>query len=243
MSTDPRYEKVVDIFMAELSKRFVTAVDKRNFDLSELPEIVSRLTRESQTGQVLVLSSFLEKQVEALMIFQMGDVETSAKRDEVFGSNGPLSSFGSRVTLCHQLGWLSSQALESLRCFKKIRNKFAHQAYRATYADNDVAAWFAPLEQKFGAWYLNVRASSEKLDSGRELEKLSDDELKICSMAYMVGFVCLDLLLRPEAQKLGFGMQIPPPDASPLALRNVMYWMLEAVWTILYDTPADPSTD
>jgi DNA-binding MltR family transcriptional regulator len=197
-----------------LTGRFYEAIDRHEFELNELPALASRLRSESQTGQVLIMSSYLEERFEHLMGVHLRDVSSKKKRDEVFGSNGPLSTFGSQVTLCYQLGWLSDGAMRRLRCFKSIRNKFAHDAYKASYSDQDVKLWFEPLESELYSFYRSTSGFALAGSSLKDLDLLSNDERKICSMVLLLAYTCLDLLIYPEAVKHG----LPEPafvDGAP----------------------------
>lgn len=212
--------------MEFLSGRFYKAIDRHGFELNELPALASRLRSESQTGQVLIMSSYLEDRFEHLMGVQLRDVGSKKKRDQVFGSNGPLSTFGSQVTLCYQLGWLSDAGMRRLRCFKSIRNKFAHDAYRASYSDQDVRRWFEPLEEDLFGFYRSASGFATAGSSLKDLDLLSDDERKICSMVLALAYTCLDLLIYPEAIKHGlpapaFVEGAPYPNTMTSVFQNV----------------------
>lgn len=219
-----------------LTGRFYDAIDRHGFELNELPALASRLRAESQTGQVLIMSSYLEERFEHLMGVQLRDVSSKKKRDEVFGGNGPLSTFGSQVTLCYQLGWLTESGMKRLRCFKSIRNKFAHDAYKASYSDQDVKLWFEPLESDLYSFYRSTSGFALAGSSIKDLDLLSDDERKICSMVLLLAYTCLDLLIYPQAVKHG----LPEPAfvegaPYPKSMISVFHSVYGCVHSLLRD--------
>jgi hypothetical protein len=109
------------------------AIDDTEFDSSEMPAIFRRLHRESETSQVLVVSSYLEDRFVSLLVNQMADMQSEDAKGKVFGNNGPLATFGSRITLSYHLGWIKKDTVDRLNNFRKIRNIFAHQAFYILY--------------------------------------------------------------------------------------------------------------
>ena len=59
--------------------------------------------------------------------------------------DGPLGTYGGRVTACYCLGLIGPKIKTDLRLVGKIRNKFAHDL-RASFADSDVSSWCQALE-------------------------------------------------------------------------------------------------
>jgi hypothetical protein len=52
---------------------------------------------------------------------------TGTKDDELLEGDSPLSTFSSRINLCHRLGLIDTQFARSLHLVRKIRNTFAHE--------------------------------------------------------------------------------------------------------------------
>ncbi len=220
-----------------LAKQAIASIDTRSFYLSELPELVRRLKHESQTGQVLIAASYLEDRVKELISFQLKDVGSKKKAELVFGSNAPLSTFGSRLTMSYQLKWLSEEALKQVTAFRKIRNEFAHRAYRASYEDADIKKLFVPLESSLAGFIEKFRPTiTEAYQHGhRDFDDLNNEERKICSIALLVTFICVDLLVRPEALKRGIsgGRLLTDKAFRPHSVTQMFSNMIRAVFAIL----------
>src|ERR1700680_4401644 len=80
------------------------STNKIQFDCSDLPELFKRLRSESETAQILIFSSFLDDKVTSLI---KSHLDSKNIEDAIFGGNGPLGTFGSRIALSFHLGWLS----------------------------------------------------------------------------------------------------------------------------------------
>lgn len=115
-------------------------IEKIAFDAKELPYIFSKLKVESETAQVLILSSYLEDRVNYLLAARMKHLDSVKSRDAMFGGTGPLGTLGNRLLLAYQLGWLTAHQKKKLDAFRKIRNEFAHNAFRASYSDETIVS-------------------------------------------------------------------------------------------------------
>jgi mannitol operon repressor len=85
------------------------------------------LTNESERGQVLISSGFLEQQPKD--IFQAFLIENSGTETLFEGANAPLGSFSARIAACFALGLISDGEHHDLTLLRKIRNDFAHSVH------------------------------------------------------------------------------------------------------------------
>ena len=105
-----------------------------------------RLKDESETAQILIFSSYLEHSVRLLLKSRLHHLDPAREDEAIFGSNGPLNTFGNRISLSYQLGWISPQQKKKLDSFRKVRNKFAHRAFKVKLSDNNIAELFKVID-------------------------------------------------------------------------------------------------
>lgn len=217
-----------------LKERAKAAVDARNFDLDDLPTLFQRLKKETETAQVLIATSYLEDKVKTLLEFQMRDVTSKADNDRLFGSNSPLSTFGSRLTLSYQLGWLEKERLDEATCLRKIRNEFAHRAFEVNFSDEKISALFLPLEKALTNFYKATSPETKTHYKFKPLEELTPDERKTASMAFVITFVCMELLTRPEYQRLRVPYSVLTKKASegPETVKAMLLNLIRSVRAI-----------
>ena len=111
--------------------------------LFELAWFKKELPSESNRGQVMVVSAYLEDLVErALRVFLPN---SDAKKSLLDGAMAPISKFAAKTSLAHCLGLLTQQEYNNLTIVRKIRNKFAHKVH-ISFETPDVAALVANLD-------------------------------------------------------------------------------------------------
>jgi DNA-binding MltR family transcriptional regulator len=177
------------------------AIDKSEFESGPMVNVFRRLHRESETSQVLVVSSYLEDRLVSLLQKQMRNLKSEDAKERVFGSNGPLGTFSSRITMAYHLGWLRKETVDRLNSFRKIRNIFAHQAFSVTYEDKRVKSLFVPLVKYLERFDVAVLSAMEvdKHNSLRRIHEATDAQRYLCSLSLLAGDVCRDLLILPES--------------------------------------------
>ncbi len=98
---------------------------------------------ESDRGKILIVCSFLEKQL--LEIIEGYLICDKKEKDRLLeGYNAPIATFSSRITLAYLLGVISKAEKEELEILKKIRNYFAHD-FQATFGDDKVKHYIEKL--------------------------------------------------------------------------------------------------
>lgn len=110
-------------------------VDRVPFEPQDVVDLTRKLKTESETAQVLVFFSYLDDRIVSLMCRQLDNVESAKSQDRLFGPMGPLHTFSSRILLSRHLGWLSQERYISLDAFRKLRNEFAHRAFKIDSSD------------------------------------------------------------------------------------------------------------
>lgn len=210
------------------------AIEDTDFDSSEMPVIFRRLHGETETSQVLVVSSYLEDRFVSLLSNQMLDMHSEDAKDRVFGNNGPLGTFSSRITMSYHLGWLKKDTLDRLNNFRKIRNIFAHQAFSVSYTDRRVRSLFAPLIKRLKFFDGSAVVAAIEASDGASLRRIVDateSRRNLCSLALLVGDVCRDLLVLPEALRyqVGPGAICGSFDDGPKVLNALTKNMIRCV--------------
>ncbi|KQU66655.1 hypothetical protein ASC75_08440 [Aminobacter sp. DSM 101952] len=218
------------------------AVDNTKFDASAMPDIFRRLHRDSETSQVLVVSSYLEDRILTLLQYQMVDLESESSREKMFGSNGPLGTFGGRITMAYHLGWLSKDTVDNLNNFRKIRNIFAHKAFNTSYDDHRVRALFTPLILNLERFDSTAVVAAMGADRDNGLIRVADATVAqryLCSLALLTGDVCRELLVMPAALRHQVSARAITGkyDEGPQVLRELGRNMVRCALEILATRP------
>lgn len=180
-------------------------IDEKTFDSTEIVSLFARLKNESDTAHVLIVSSFIESAMSDIMKQSMEHIKTKDDIECVFGSNAPLSTFGNRITLAYYLGWIEKNTRDRLNDFRKIRNEFAHRAYKITYADSKIESKFAPLLadlEKITKIIMPIIRSEPTEYRYTDPTEMDNSKRYICSMCVLIYNVVKDLLVLPECVSL-----------------------------------------
>lgn len=135
MAEEPMVERVAKALYERAVKTAIEEVEKLVFEHHDLVELVSKLKTESETAQVLIFYSYLDDRIRQLLALHMVDMESNGAKERMFGSNGPLDTFSSRIHMAYHLGWISKETLDRLNAFRKVRNEFAHRAFKVSVTD------------------------------------------------------------------------------------------------------------
>jgi hypothetical protein len=84
---------------------------------------------------------------------------------------GPLGTYGSRITACYCLGLIGPIITSDLRIVGKIRNRFAHDL-RADFSDQKIGQWCRDLR-----WHKEVLADPPASVSERDLFQVGVNQL------------------------------------------------------------------
>ncbi|MDT0228498.1 hypothetical protein N7583_22310 [Serratia marcescens] len=95
------------------------------------------LEEESDRGAVLIASGLFEEALQEIISKRL--LPSVTNKDPLFGSEGaPLSTFGAKIEMAYRLGVINEGIRELLNKFRKMRNEFAHNIYKASFTETDV---------------------------------------------------------------------------------------------------------
>lgn len=105
-------------------------------------EFEKELEGQSDRGLVIVGAAGLDVVLEGLLSAHLND---EVRREEIFGPNGPLGEFSSRIKMATSLGLISKSERRELELVRRIRNKTAHEV-NATLATDSLRDLCMTLE-------------------------------------------------------------------------------------------------
>lgn len=181
------------------AKSLVTTLD---FDASEIPNIFARLAEESETAKILVFGSYLEDRITRIIRLYLHNIRSVSDEDAVFGSNGPLSDFGGRILIAYQLGWLTKPQKVRLDAFRKLRNEFAHRAFKASLLDDKVVSYLKQIEYNLSDYLRPMREAviaEEGFDPFKPVSDFSQNDKLLCNLIILASSTFIELLTRPAA--------------------------------------------
>jgi DNA-binding MltR family transcriptional regulator len=117
----------------------------RYFQRLEMLVEFSRLfdySEASDRAVAIVGPAFLDTLLSDILTEFMVEDEREVKK--LLQPDGPLGTYGSRVTACYCLGLVGAIVTADLRLVGKIRNQFAHEI-RANFADPKIRQWCQQL--------------------------------------------------------------------------------------------------
>lgn len=98
------------------------------------------LVHESDRGCVLVGAAILEERLTELFhsVFERNGIPKKVQAS-IFDSNGPLSTFSSKIKMAYSLGYIGKPLYEDLDTVRRIRNEFAHTSKEVDFIGNAVS--------------------------------------------------------------------------------------------------------
>jgi len=97
----------------------------------------------SDRAVAIIGPAFLDTLLNDIIIEFMVDDEKEVNK--LLQPEGPLGTYGSRVTVCYCLGLIGGIVATDLRLVAKIRNRFAHDI-RASFCDSRISQWCRALQ-------------------------------------------------------------------------------------------------
>ena len=107
-------------------------------------EMAEQFSSESDRGAAVLAGSYTENILGMYLQFKMKDKFLA---NELFNSNGPLSTFSQRIMIAQAYGFLSVDTCKSLNFIRKIRNHFAHHPFDSSFDESPVREWSDKLIQ------------------------------------------------------------------------------------------------
>jgi hypothetical protein len=176
------------------------SIDKLQFDPFEIEDVAGKLTKESETAQVLIFYSYLDDRIQQLLKMQLDHLDSRSDEERLFGLNGPLSTFSSRVLVAYHLGWISTVHKLRLDAFRKIRNEFAHRAFRISISDPSLRPYLETLNFGLPELLANAVDEAERGNLGNVL----------CQLVMLAWRTFQELIVLPAAKS----MQVAPSDVA-----------------------------
>jgi DNA-binding MltR family transcriptional regulator len=174
-------------------------IDKLTFDPEEIEDLARRLQTESQTAQVLIFYSYLDDRIQQLIQLHLRMNQSKSETDRLFGVNGPLSTFNNRVLIAYHLGWLSDDIRAKLDAFRKIRNEFAHRAFKVTIDDPSLKPYLTTLD-----FALSAMMDKSNIEKGPLFDCL------LCQLVMLAIQTFQELIVLPAAN----AMHVMPGDVA-----------------------------
>lgn len=125
-------------------------------DFQYFRQFIEEFKNESDRAAVILGAAKLDLLLNQLL--QAALLPCTGKNDELLDGDGPLSTFSSRITLCHRLGLIDDDFCRALHLIRRIRNSFAHELSGVSLesgAHRDrIRELVAPLEKHDSYTYL-----------------------------------------------------------------------------------------
>lgn len=87
---------------------------------------------------VIICSEALSEMLKLAIIFKIRHEPSRSQLKELFGFEGPLGTFSSRITMCSTLGMFPPEMTQDLNTVRDIRNKFCHTTVRRSFSDTEI---------------------------------------------------------------------------------------------------------
>jgi len=110
---------------------------KEDIDLNKFSEM---LKNESDRGVVLIsaelINNYLTSLFEKYLI-----LNKDLRKDILEYSLAPLHTFSNKIKMAYSLGLIDKEKYKDLDYIRKIRNKFAHRIFDASFEDIEIIKW------------------------------------------------------------------------------------------------------
>jgi hypothetical protein len=130
--------------------------------------------------------------MQRLLEQRLAHMDTAAAKEQMFGNSGPLGTSSSRILMAYHLGWLSERQANRLDAFRKIRNIFAHEAFKTTISDPRILSQLARIDYDI---HHMLKGHSLRLKEGSNV---------VLAKFVMLAFDTLvELMILPVAKEFG----------------------------------------
>lgn len=110
---------------------------KENIDLKKF---WVNIENESDRGVVLISSELIHNYLTNL--FEKYLILNSKLKDTLLNNPlAPLNTFSNKIKMAYSLGLIDKNQFNNLECIRKIRNKFAHRIFDASFDDPEIIGW------------------------------------------------------------------------------------------------------
>lgn len=105
--------------------------------LKKMDFFESEIKNTTDRACVIVAAAYIDDLLRMLLESFMTQ-GSKADNTDLFDSNGPLSTFSSKIKLSYRLGLISQYEFQRIEWVRKIRNKFAHQVLVNSLDDDQI---------------------------------------------------------------------------------------------------------
>jgi DNA-binding MltR family transcriptional regulator len=132
----------------------------------------------SDRAVAIVGPAFLDTLLTEMLVNFLVDDKNEVHR--LMQSEGPLGTFGAKVSACYCLGLIGETIKADLRIVAKIRNRFAHDLL-ANFSDAQITGWCSSLR-----WHREALGEPPSNASMRDLFQVGVNQL-VCHLNGLVG--------------------------------------------------------
>lgn len=147
------------------------------FRLHEMLFEFARLFDYEETSDravAIVGPTFLDTLLTEMLVNFLVDDQKEVRK--LIQSEGPLGTFGAKVSACYCLGLIGETIKSDLRIVARIRNRFAHDLL-ANFADPQIAGWCSSLR-----WHREALCEPPKDATTRDLFQVGVNQL-VCHLS------------------------------------------------------------
>lgn len=94
--------------------------------LGAVSAVKAELAGASDRAAAIVAAAFLDDILKELLTDFLVPAKSAAENKKLFGTQGPLGSFSSKITMAHRLGLISEWERTAIDAIRDVRNDFAH---------------------------------------------------------------------------------------------------------------------
>lgn len=120
-------------------------INNIKIDYNEIENTFNNILNETNIAKILIFSSFLEEYMIRYSSIHLFGMNKKGAFNEVYGGNGPLSTFNNRLIMMNYLGWISENTFRKISAFRKLRNEFAHGAYKIDIKTQKVRSFITTI--------------------------------------------------------------------------------------------------
>lgn len=106
----------------------------------DIDKFFEKLKNESDRGVVLISAEFINNYL--TILFEKYLILNKDLKKDIFAySLAPLHNFSNKIKMAYSLGLIDEEQYKNLEYVRKIRNKFAHRIFDASFEDVQIIEW------------------------------------------------------------------------------------------------------
>ena len=208
-------DAAVDAYYKAKLSQVLTEIESIPYDGTELPDIVRNIKKEGDTARAIVLTSLIEDRLKSLMSYNMHDLDSNKSQERLFNGSGSLSTFSNRILICYHLGWISKKSFICINQIRKIRNEFAHNAYKVNFNTSYMSKFLPILFEVLDSFENSIYPILINEKENKHLicpSKLNISDKFLCASIICIGNLFNELITYPISSK----NQVNPKDFQDL---------------------------